>query len=172
MSEYFAKEQWVVAQQSVIGSMLLDKRWVPEVLAITRAEDYTQPYRALYLAIQQLTQDGTAIDAVTVLHALDGDAAENRKLVLDLLDLTAYGGQLQGIHGHPPGSGAAQSACGGWGWRWRSARPVTPPGRQRLVFPRRWPPAPARRRSPSRICWGGSMSGTTRKSRCAICLGG
>ncbi len=88
MSEYFALEQWVAAQQSVIGSMLLDKGWVPEVLAQTRAEDYTQPYRALYLAIQQLTQDGTAIDAVTVLHALDGDAAENRKLVLDLLDLT------------------------------------------------------------------------------------
>ena len=88
MSEYFAQEQWVAAQQSVIGSMLLDKGWVPEVLAQTRAEDYTQPYRALYLAIQQLTQEGTAIDAVTVLHALDGDAAENRKLVLDLLDLT------------------------------------------------------------------------------------
>ena len=88
MSEYFALEQWVAAQQSVIGSMLLDKGWVPEVLAQTRAEDYTQPYRALYLAIQQLTQEGTAIDAVTVLHALDGDAAENRKLVLDLLDLT------------------------------------------------------------------------------------
>ena len=88
MSEYFAQEQWIAAQQSVIGSMLLDKRWVPEVLAMTRAEDYTQPYRALYLAIQQLAQDGTAIDAVTVLHALDGDAAENRKLVLDLLDLT------------------------------------------------------------------------------------
>ena len=57
MSEYFAQEQWVAAQQSVIGSMLLDKGWVPEVLAQTRAEDYTQPYRALYLAIQQLTQE-------------------------------------------------------------------------------------------------------------------
>lgn len=88
MSEYFAQEQWVAAQQSVIGSMLLDKGWVPEVLAQTRAEDYTQPYRALYLAIQQLTQEGTAIDAVTVLHALEGDATQNRKLVLDLLDLT------------------------------------------------------------------------------------
>ena len=88
MSEYFAQEQWIAAQQSVIGSMLLDKRWVPEVLAKTRAEDYTQPYRELYIAIQQLTQDGTAIDAVTVLNQLDGDAAANRKLVLDLLDLT------------------------------------------------------------------------------------
>ena len=36
MSEYFAQEQWVAAQQSVIGSMLLDKGWVPEVLAQTQ----------------------------------------------------------------------------------------------------------------------------------------
>ena len=33
-------------------------------------------------------KQGTAIDAVTVLHALEGDATQNRQLVLDLLDLT------------------------------------------------------------------------------------
>ena len=114
MSEYFAQEQWVAAQQSVIGSMLLDKGWVPEVLAQTRAEDYAHPYRALYLAIQQLTQEGTAIDAVTVLHALDGDAAAKPEAGAGLAGLDAYGGQLQGVHGHPPGSGSAQPLTGAW----------------------------------------------------------
>ena len=101
MSEYFALEQWVAAQQSVIGSMLLDKGWVPEVLAQTRAEDYTQPYRALYLAIQQLTQDGTAIDAVTVLHALDGDAAPMHAVRADFIwavVLTAAGAALLALY--------------------------------------------------------------------------
>ena len=60
MSEYFAQEQWVAAQQSVIGSMLLDKGWVPEVLAQTRAEDYTQPYRALYLLSFRILQNRVA----------------------------------------------------------------------------------------------------------------
>lgn len=161
----------MAAQQSVIGSMLLDKGWVPEVLAQTRAEDYTQPYRALYLAIQQLTQEGTAIDAVTVLHQLDGDAAANRKLVMDLLDLTPTAANCKAYMDILLEQ-AQLSRLRGLGWRWRSARPTMLPVTLPPALPRRWPPAPTRRRSPSRICWGGSMSGMTHRRRSSTCLGG
>lgn len=95
MSEQFAAETWVAAQQSVLGAVLLDNRWVPEVLARTRAEDYTQPYRNLYLAIERLALEGEAMDAVTVLHQMDGDAGQNRRFLAELMDITPTAANCQ-----------------------------------------------------------------------------
>ncbi|HIT31655.1 MAG TPA: hypothetical protein IAC25_02310 [Candidatus Enterenecus stercoripullorum] len=61
------------AQQSVIGSMLIDDRCVPVVLAKIRAEDFTDgTCRATFRAIQKLILSGRPVDPVTVVDEMAG----------------------------------------------------------------------------------------------------
>ena len=61
------------AQQSVIGSMLIDDRCVPLVLSRMRPEDFGDgTCRATFRAIQQLTLSGRPVDPVTVVDEMAG----------------------------------------------------------------------------------------------------
>lgn len=61
------------AQLSVIGSMLLDDRCVPGVLAKLRPEDFVDgTCRATFAAIRKLAQEGRPLDPVTVVDAMQG----------------------------------------------------------------------------------------------------
>lgn len=61
------------AEQSVIGSMLIDDRCVPLVLRKMRPEDFTDgTCRSTFRAIQKLVREGRPVDPVTVVDAMSG----------------------------------------------------------------------------------------------------
>lgn len=72
----FDVDRYTLAQQSVIGSMLLDSRKVPMVLAQVTEDDFLDPTcRNFFRAIRELAVEGSPIDPVPVLAKLkNGDA--------------------------------------------------------------------------------------------------
>ncbi|MBE6913046.1 MAG: replicative DNA helicase [Oscillospiraceae bacterium] len=83
----------VEAEQSVLGSMLLDERCVPEVMEHLRSEDfYVSQNRAIFEAMQSMFTLNETIDPVTVIDKLTVrgtlDAAGGRTYILKLLDVT------------------------------------------------------------------------------------
>ncbi|MBR5542689.1 MAG: replicative DNA helicase [Oscillospiraceae bacterium] len=83
----------VEAEQSVLGSMLLDPHCVPEVVEHLRAEDfYISQNRAIFEAIQSMFTLNETIDPVTVINKLTVrgtlEAAGGRSYILKLLDIT------------------------------------------------------------------------------------
>ncbi len=83
----------VEAEQSELGSMLLDPRCVPEVMEHLRTEDfYISQNKAIFEAIQSMFTLNETIDPVTVIDKLTVrgslDAAGGRAYILKLLDIT------------------------------------------------------------------------------------
>lgn len=69
------------AQQSVIGSMLIDDRCIPAVLNVLKPEDFTDgSCRNTYRAIRTLFLGGKPVDPVTVLDAMHGGEPYTRWL--------------------------------------------------------------------------------------------
>ena len=66
-------KDWLEAQVAVLGSVLLDDGWAGQVVIQTGEEDYSGPYRSIYLAIRDLFQAGAPIDPVSVRARLGQD---------------------------------------------------------------------------------------------------
>lgn len=76
------------AEQSVIGSMLIDDRCVPLVLRKMRPEDFTDgTCRSTFRAIQKLVREGRPVDPVTVVDAMSGGDAYVR-WIRELMEAT------------------------------------------------------------------------------------
>ncbi|MBR3848093.1 MAG: replicative DNA helicase [Oscillospiraceae bacterium] len=83
----------VEAEQSVLGSMLIDSRCVPEVMEHLRAEDfYVSQNRNIFEAIQSMFTLNETIDPVTVIDKLTVrgvlEASGGRSYILKLLEVT------------------------------------------------------------------------------------
>lgn len=83
----------VEAEQSVIGSMLLDPRCVPEVMEHLRSEDfYISQNKAIFEAVQSMFTLNESIDPVTVIDKLTIrgtlDKAGGRAYIMKLLEVT------------------------------------------------------------------------------------
>ena len=66
--------QMEVAERAIIGSMLIDARAIPEVLAATTPDDFLdEGYRRLYVAARDLYNEGGAVDVVTILDRAGSD---------------------------------------------------------------------------------------------------
>ncbi len=83
----------IEAEQSVLGSMLLDARCVPEVMENLRTDDfYMTQNRHIFETIQNMFTLNETVDPVTVLDKLSVrgvlDAAGGRTYLLQLLDIT------------------------------------------------------------------------------------
>ncbi|MCD7821856.1 MAG: replicative DNA helicase [Clostridiales bacterium] len=81
------------AEQSVLGSMLIDSRCIPDVIEALEADDfYMQQNRDIYEAIYSMFVLSQPIDAVTVLNRMreNGTYDENntRGYVLQIIDVT------------------------------------------------------------------------------------
>ncbi|MCD7920260.1 MAG: replicative DNA helicase [Clostridiales bacterium] len=81
------------AEQSVLGSMLIDSRCIPQVMeALTKDDFYQKENVELFTTINKMFNLSQKIDAVTVLEQMriDGYYQENttRNYVLQLLDIT------------------------------------------------------------------------------------
>ena len=80
---------YTTAQDSVIGSIFIDSRCVPDVLPKLRPNDFDEGVRRdAFVAIRDLYLDGAKIDAVTVLSKMDNRTPEGRAWALQLQDTT------------------------------------------------------------------------------------
>ena len=79
MDDLLARQmpQAVVAEQAVIGSMLIDPSCIPEVIELLRPEDfYAEENRRIFETIFSMFTDSLRIDAVTVLNELKINGTE------------------------------------------------------------------------------------------------
>ena len=79
-----------MAEQSVIGSILLDPRCLPEVERSLRPEDFRlEADRVLYRAALALEREGGKLDPVTILAQAQKSGTElSRQYVLELMEIT------------------------------------------------------------------------------------
>lgn len=80
-------EKWVYAQQSVLGSVLIEPKCAGKLVFKVSEEDFMDVYRTIYAAIRDLYTTGKAVDPVTVLNKLGG-GPEYYKLLRELMDIT------------------------------------------------------------------------------------
>ena len=80
-------EKWIYAQQSILGSVLIDPRCAGKLVFRVGEEDFVEVYRTIYTAIRDLYTTGKAVDPVTVLHRLGG-GQEYYKLLTELMEIT------------------------------------------------------------------------------------
>ena len=80
-------EQWVYAQQAVIGSVLIDSRCAGKIIFGVGPEDFVEAYRSIYEAIRDLYTTGKPVDPVTVLDKIGGGPAA-WQLLSDLMEIT------------------------------------------------------------------------------------
>lgn len=75
---------WLRAQHSVLGSVLISPELVPKVMADTTERDYSGSCRTVYAAIRKLFLSGSAVDVVTVANLLP----DHRQFLLELMEIT------------------------------------------------------------------------------------
>lgn len=79
-------EDWLSAQVSVIGSVLLNgEKWAGEVVSRTSPEDYSETYLPIFQTIRAKYAAGETIDPVTVKAALGGEWGE---LLMQIMQVT------------------------------------------------------------------------------------
>lgn len=80
-------EAWTYAQQSVLGSCLIDSRAIGSVLFELSEDDFQDVNRTLFTIIREKYTTGKPVDPVSVLDELGG-SQEYRKYIVDLMDIT------------------------------------------------------------------------------------
>lgn len=80
-------EAWTYAQQSVLGSCLIDSRAIGAVLFELSDEDFQDVNRTIFTIIREKYTTGKPVDPVSVLDELGG-SQEYRKYIVDLMDIT------------------------------------------------------------------------------------
>lgn len=87
------------AEQSVLGSMLIDPRCIPTVMEMLRQEDfYSESHQRLYEAIQRMFLEGRSVDPVTVLDELKGMGLREqfpREFLLQLVEMTPHAANVE-----------------------------------------------------------------------------
>ncbi|MBE6984863.1 MAG: hypothetical protein E7434_04480 [Ruminococcaceae bacterium] len=80
-----AVQDWLEAQQGVVGSMLIDNKIVPDVLSQMRDTDFNGPTLMVYQAIRHIFTQGMPVDPITIRDKLGPDMT---KYLLDLMEIT------------------------------------------------------------------------------------
>ncbi|MGM9659541.1 MAG: replicative DNA helicase [Faecousia sp.] len=83
----FGMENWLDAQHSVLGSILIAPEVAPMVMQGLTEQDFYGACRTVFVAIRKLFNDGTPIDPVSVLGIL-GQKKEYRDFLLQLMEIT------------------------------------------------------------------------------------
>lgn len=80
---------YLLAQSSVLGSMLLDENTVGDTVTALRPEDFTDPTgRDMFRAIRELYLSDEKIDPVTVLHKMGANTPDVRQYMLRVMEET------------------------------------------------------------------------------------
>lgn len=78
-------DTWIQAQQSVVGSCLIDDRCVSKIVFGLTEQDFAEAYRTMYCAIRDLYTTGKAVDPVTVLAAV---GPQYKDTIVQLMEMT------------------------------------------------------------------------------------
>lgn len=78
-------QDWLEAQNSVIGSALIEPDLVPRVIQQTRSADFSGPCQTIYNAMRKLFQEGSPVDVVSLANALGG---EYSNYLIQLMNVT------------------------------------------------------------------------------------
>lgn len=82
---FVSTDTWIQAQQSVLGSCLIDDRCVSKIVFGLTEQDFAETYRTMYRAMRELYTTGKAVDPVTVL-ALIGP--QYKETIVQLMQIT------------------------------------------------------------------------------------
>lgn len=78
-------ENWLEAQNSVLGAALIEPKVVPRVLAALREDDFSGACRTVFQAMREVFDSGFPVDPVSVAAKL---GAEYKPLLVDLMQIT------------------------------------------------------------------------------------
>lgn len=78
-------ENWLEAQNSVLGAALIEPKVVPRVLAVLREDDFSGACRTVFQAMREVFDSGFPVDPVSVAAKL---GAEYKPLLVDLMQIT------------------------------------------------------------------------------------
>jgi len=78
-------DDYLQAQNAVLGSALIEPELVPKVIQQTRKEDFAGPARTVYNAMCRLFAEGVTVDVVTLANAL---GEEYRQYLIQLMQIT------------------------------------------------------------------------------------
>lgn len=86
---------YLLAQSSLLGSMLIDPKTVGDVVTALKPEDFTEDTgRKVFLAIRALYLSDQKVDPVTVMNKIGAPDAYIRKYLLSLMDVTPLAGNV------------------------------------------------------------------------------
>ena len=77
--------EWTSAQYAVLGSALIEPQLVPQMLNLTRQDDFSGPCRTVYDTMRALFTAGTPVDVVSLSDSLKG---EYRTFLAELIQVT------------------------------------------------------------------------------------
>ncbi len=77
-------EDWLQAQNSVLGAALIEPELVPKVIHMTSSADFFGPSQTVYSAMRKLFQEGMPVDVVSVANVL---GAEYRQYLMQLMEV-------------------------------------------------------------------------------------
>lgn len=80
-----SSQNWLDAQNSVIGSALIEPQLVPRIIQQTRSADYSGPCQTIYDTMVKLFQSGSPVDVVSLAGALGGDY---KTFLMQLMQIT------------------------------------------------------------------------------------
>lgn len=84
--------KWTDAQYSVLGSVLIEPKVVPRVMAETREQDFSGPCRTVYAAIAEVFNSGFPVDVVSVAAKL---GADYRGFLKQLMEITPTAANIE-----------------------------------------------------------------------------
>ena len=80
-----SSEEWLQAQYSVLGSVLISPELAPRVISQTQVEDFSGHCRTVYQAMREIFQTGFPVDLVSLANKLGSDY---RKFLAQLMEIT------------------------------------------------------------------------------------
>lgn len=86
-----SSQDWLQAQNSVLGAALIDEKAAVRILSETEENDYTGACRTVYNAMRELFVHGKPLDPVSVVSSLGTDY---RSFVMQLMDLSPTAANL------------------------------------------------------------------------------
>ena len=82
---FVSTDTWIRAQQSVLGSCLLDDRCVSKIVFGLTEQDFAEVYRTMYRAMRDMYTTGKAVDPVTVLAVI---GPQYKDTIVQLMEIT------------------------------------------------------------------------------------
>ena len=82
---HISNDQWLEAQNSVLGAALIDPTLVPSVLASLRESDFSGPCKSVFSAMSEIFASGFPVDVVSLAAKL---GKEYRQFLAELMQIT------------------------------------------------------------------------------------